>query len=85
MKKCKKADCVGCEDNYYNHSGNSHTGECWGLKTAKMKLRYRTGTWTMPLSPGAFTEVRVPSCFHCKGSHFTDKPHPEAVGVVRLR
>lgn len=30
----KKQNCIGCRDNYYNHSSNSTTGYCWSLEDA---------------------------------------------------
>lgn len=36
-RKATKSDCAGCRDDYYNHGGNSTTGQCWGLETATMK------------------------------------------------
>lgn len=77
-----RKECRGCHDDVYN--GQLANG-CWSLKTAKLVTRYRTGTWTSPLQPGAFTEVRVPSCYRQPGQHFSDRPHPDAVDVVRLR
>jgi hypothetical protein len=79
--------CRGCEDDFYNHGGRSTTGRCWSATTGEMKVRYRTGTWTMPASPGAFTEVRVPTCYRQKGSHYSDRlPNfVKAEDVVRLR
>lgn len=74
-----KSKCIGCRENFYNQPGNSNTGECWLLKSATVKWRWQTGVWTMPLSPGAFQRVRVPSCYRKQGYVYTDKPHPEAV------
>lgn len=38
MKKEEKRKkyCGSCRDNFYNHSGNSTTGECWGLEDAEV-------------------------------------------------
>jgi hypothetical protein len=80
-----KLNCNGCVDDFYNRSDLVDGGRCWNLKTGKVVTRYRIGTWTMPLQPGAFTEVRVPDCYRQSGQVFTDRPHAEAVNVVRLR
>jgi len=34
-----KSLCVGCHNDYYNHNGNSHTGECWMFENAKLVKR----------------------------------------------
>jgi hypothetical protein len=35
-----------------------------------MVNRYSIGTWTAPTAPGAFTKVRVPSCYHQSGVYY---------------
>ena len=44
----KRTLCYGCRNNYYNLPGNSTTGECWMLKTAKPVERTRVGVWQNP-------------------------------------
>lgn len=83
MKDAKA--CAGCRDDFYNQVGNSSEGKCWQRDKAKIVTRFRTGVWTLPLTPGAFTEVRVPSCYRRSSVVFVDAPHPEAVDVVKLR
>lgn len=80
-----KSHCAGCREDFYNRSELAVDGKCWMRDEAKIVTRYRTGTWTMPLSPRAFAEVRVPNCYRQTGVVFTDRPHPEAVDVVRLK
>ena len=65
--------CHGCHDDFYNDKNPMGVKKCWGLKSAKLITRYRIGTWTQPTQPGAFTAVRVPSCFHQPGSAFYGK------------
>lgn len=66
--------CRGCRDDFYNGRQNIDGGtRCWSAKTGKMKTRYRTGISTMPTEKGAFTEVRVPSCYHQSGYAFSDR------------
>jgi len=77
--------CQGCVDDFYNGNNEIGVTRCWSLKTAVLVTRYRIGVWTMPLSPGAFREMRVPNCYRAQGYAFTEKPHPEAVDVVRIR
>ena len=62
--------CRGCEDDFYN--GNNPLGiqRCWSAATGEIVKRYAIGTWTMPASPGAFTEVEVPNCYRRKGEHY---------------
>ena len=82
-----REQCNGCEDDFYNVEGHSMSGRCWSAKTGKMKVRYRTGTWTMPASPGAFTKVRVPTCYRQKWQHYSDRlpDFVKAGDVVRPR
>lgn len=80
-----KLHCRGCVDDFYNGHNPLGVKECWSLKTAKMVTRFRLDVWTKPLTPGAYTEVRVPDCYRQKGVVFEKQPHPEAVDVVRLR
>lgn len=65
--------CTGCRDNFYNGRNPYGVQECWMRRDAKLVTRFETGTWTMPESPGAFTEVRVPNCYHKSGSHYSDR------------
>ena len=48
-------------------------GHCWSRDTGKVIVRYRIGTWTAPTEKGAFTKVRVPSCFHAQGFSFRNE------------
>lgn len=63
--------CRGCEDDFYNDRNPMGVKRCWHADSAKVVVRYRTGTWTLPTTKGAFTEVRVPNCYRQKGQHFT--------------
>ena len=56
--------CGGCYDDHYNIAGNSSTGRCWAAKTGRMMTRYRLHYMQVPTAPGAYTEVRAPSCYH---------------------
>jgi hypothetical protein len=68
----KLKHCVGCRDDFYNDKNPMGVKRCWGLKTAKMVTRYRTGTWTRPTEPGAFTECKVLNCYHQDGQHYIE-------------
>lgn len=72
----KKQYCRGCRDDYYNQPGNSTSGECWALKTARVVTRYRIGWWTRPTEPGAFTEVQTLDCHYATGryAHYDKLP-----------
>lgn len=65
--------CRGCEDDFYNGHNPYGVTACWHLGDATIVTRYRTGTWTQPTQPGAFTEVQVPNCYRQKGEHFVAK------------
>ncbi len=81
------ARCSGCRDDFYNRKNPLGVSRCWFAKTGRMVKRYATGTWTMPASKGAFTEVRVPSCYNRTGTHYTDRlPHfVKAEDVIRSK
>lgn len=66
----KLRHCVGCEDNFYNGNNPMGVQRCWALKAMKIETRYQIGTWTTPDSKGAFTQVKVPTCYHAKGLHY---------------
>ena len=63
-----RADCAGCREDFYNHGGNSMTGQCWLLKKAKVVTRYKIHRDAMPATPGAFKKVQVPSCYTDAGT-----------------
>lgn len=63
--------CSGCHNDFYNIPGHAIDGKrCWSAKDGKMMTRYQIGTHTMPASPGAFQQVRKPSCYHRNGSAY---------------
>jgi hypothetical protein len=54
--------CAGCRNDYYNRPGNSATGKCWSLGSAKMVDRYRIHINQQP----PYTKdqiVTVPDCY----------------------
>lgn len=59
--------CGGCRDDFYNGHNPMGVKRCWLAKDGRMVTRYRIGWWTQPTSPGAFTKVRVPNCYHQPG------------------
>lgn len=62
--------CSGCRDSFYNGRQNIDGGtRCWSAKTGTMVTRYKIGTFVTPTTKGAFTKVRVPSCFHQPGQY----------------
>jgi hypothetical protein len=70
-----KSKCIGCRDDFYNGKNPLGVKECWMLKSAELVTRFRIGTWTRPTEPGAFTKVKVPTCYSAKGySYFTQLP-----------
>lgn len=79
--------CRGCTDDFYNGRNPAGVQRCWHLSSAELVTRYRIGTWTMPASPGAFTEVEVASCYRRVGEHFYARlpDFVRAEDVVRRR
>ena len=61
MKPDKKY-CVGCREDYYNHDGNSNTGECWSFDSAKLVTKYCIGWWTPQDEASNFWKVKTNSC-----------------------
>ncbi len=57
----KKSRCAGCRDNFYNQYGNSHTGECWSLKDARVVLKKEVHIDQRP--PWNQKPIKVLSCF----------------------
>jgi hypothetical protein len=53
--------CAGCREDFYNHRGDG--ARCWSAKDGRMMTRYRIHYLTEPTQKGAFTKVRVPSCY----------------------
>lgn len=67
----KKKRCRGCHNDYYNQPGNSGTGECWMLDSAKPVRRTRVGTWQNP--PYHWAPQATLDCHRPNGSHWIDK------------
>ena len=65
--KCKKSDCIGCRNNFYNGNNPLGVSECWSLKSAVMKTRFELGTNVPMWIREAYRKVRKPSCYHGKG------------------
>lgn len=63
ITKATKADCAGCRDDYYNHDGNSTTGECWMLKDARIRPILLIPINAPPPYDRNAT-VEKPSCYH---------------------
>jgi hypothetical protein len=55
-----KDKCHGCSNDYYNREGNSDTGECWMLQSARIIERVRIGIWERP----PYKKI-VESIYHC--------------------
>ena len=83
--------CRGCTDDFYNGRVNIGGGtRCWSAKDGRMGTRYRIGTWTAPTEKFAFTEVRVPSCYHSRGyAYYASLPdfvkREDVVRITRKR
>lgn len=85
MSKSKEP-CAGCRDDFYNHGGNSTSGECWMLKKAKLVRRWKLGWWTTPTTPRAFQEVKTYDCHNEPGRYAFQKELPSfAVDPIRIQ
>ena len=67
----KKKHCIGCTENFYNGNNPYGINECWCLKSARLILRKRVGTWQRP--PWTQKPVKVLSCRREKGYVFVGK------------
>ncbi len=71
----KPESCRGCRNDFYN--GRQNVGgstRCWSAETGEMVTRYRIHYMTAPTEKGAFTKVKVPSCYHqANGYVFRDR------------
>lgn len=65
MASNKQQYCGGCRNDYYNRPGNSDTGDCWSLETAKVVNRTRVGWWEKP--PYKWKPVKTLDCYHTPG------------------
>lgn len=63
------SNCNGCRNNFYNHSGNSSTGQCWSFETARMRYRWAINMQAPMGDRHSFRKVRVPDCFHGEGPY----------------
>jgi hypothetical protein len=65
----KQAHCGGCRNNFYNHSGNSSTGHCWSLESAKLRWRWVINMQTPMDKKSRFYRKRVYTCYHGEGPY----------------
>jgi hypothetical protein len=77
--------CAGCRDDFYNGKNPLSVKRCWSADGASIVAKWRTGTWTVPTQPGAFTEVCVPNCYHAEGYSFRDNLPAFALDPLRLK
>lgn len=81
----KLTRCGGCRDNFYNGKNPLNAKRCWSFKDAKQVIRWRLGTWSTPVTPGAFLEVETNDCHRGDGYHHYEKLPPHAIDPIRLR
>jgi hypothetical protein len=54
------AQCRGCRDDFYNRGET----RCWSAEKGRVVVRFKIHFMTAPTMRGAFTKVKVPSCYH---------------------
>lgn len=69
-RKMTKADCSGCEQNFYNGNNPYGVAECWSFKSAKIIPRKKVGMNDVP--PWTWKPQPRPSCYQQKGYVFID-------------
>jgi hypothetical protein len=67
------APCAGCRQNFYNGNNNLGVKECWNLKTAKLRTRFRIGTHTPQDRASNFQKVRAYHCHQPEGAVMYDE------------
>jgi len=72
--------CKGCKDNFYNGNNDLGVKECWDLESAKIVFRIPIGLWEKPPYLNK-KQVRVPDCWHGKGSNRILYINPEAINA----
>lgn len=65
--------CHGCTDDFYNGHNELGVKRCWHAEGSRVVTRYRIGIHTLPTTPGAFAQVKVPTCYRQKGQAFTNR------------
>lgn len=69
MKK-DKSKCVGCRNNFYNGNNDLGISECWLLKDAKVKTKYRLPTNVPANIKSAYVKTKIYDCYHETGYVF---------------
>lgn len=69
----KKSRCVGCRNNFYNGNNDLGVSECWNLKDAKVKTKYRLPRNVPVNVKSAYVKTRVYGCYQEYGYVFLDE------------
>lgn len=72
-KRVTKRDCAGCEQNFYNGNNPMGITECWSLKSAEFKTRFRLSVHTPMGNRAGYNKERRPNCYQQKGYVFLDQ------------
>ena len=77
-----KKHCNGCRDDFYNGRTNFGGGKtCWSLPKSTIVTRYRIHRDQVPTQTGAFTKMRVRSCYNNPPWFYYEKLPDFAIGV----
>jgi hypothetical protein len=65
--------CAGCRDDFYNGHNDIGVKECWMLKDAQLKTRFRLSINTPMGQRSGYAKRRVPNCFSQQGFVYLDQ------------
>ncbi len=68
-----KSRCHGCRDDFYNGHNPLGVEECWLLKNAKLKTRYRLSINTPMGQRSGYAKTERPNCYHEQGFVYLDQ------------
>lgn len=68
-----KDHCRGCRNDFYNGNNECGVKNCFSLKAAKMITRFRISIHTPMNRKSGYTKMKLPNCYHQKGSAYLEK------------
>lgn len=70
--------CTGCYNDHYNQPGNSTTGKCWSLPSAKLITRFEIGINTPMNQKSGYSKMKKPGCYRKLGVVYLESIPPYA-------
>lgn len=70
----KKADCIGCHDDFYNQPGNGYKGQCWMFEPGKaLEVRFYIHRDSPMGQRSNYKKETRPPCYHRQIGVYVDK------------